>query len=102
MGTDEMQIYDYLKSKPNSYVFEREIARRVGGKKRLKDDPEWIRPVLHRMLKDELVETDGYGQYRLKLRALTKKPQKLTMDNWETWELVLEDPPAETRSRAKQ
>ena len=99
MGTDEMQIYDFLKATPNSYASEREIARKVGGKARLKNEPDWIRPVLTRMVRDEVIETDGYGQYRLKLREQNKpKPEKLTMDNWEKWQLVLEDDdPAEMR-----
>src|SRR5437899_10410122 len=96
MGTDEMQIYDFLKTAPNSYASEREIARQVGGKARLKREPDWIRPVLTRMVRDEIIETDGYGQYRIKLREVNKpQPQKLTMDNWEKWQLVLEEEPKE-------
>lgn len=91
MGTDEIQIYDFLKAAPNSYATEREIARRVGGRKRLKEEPDWIRPILERMVREQILETDGYGQYRLKLHGHASKPQKLTMDNWETWELVLEE-----------
>ena len=69
-----------------------EIARRVGGRKRMQQDPDWIRPVLRRMVAEELIEADEFGQLRLKLRDHSKPvPQKLTMDNWETWQLVLEE-----------
>ncbi len=96
MGTDEIQIFEFLKSCPNTLITAKEIARRVGGKKRLRDDPDWIRPVLRRMVHDELLEADDYGGYRLKIRAKNKAvPRKLTIDNWETWELVLEDEPRE-------
>jgi len=93
MGTDEMLIYDFLKASPNDYALERDIARRAAGKKRFREDPNWVRSVLFQMVKDEVLETDGCGQYRLRLREQMKlKPHKLTMENWETWELVLDDP----------
>jgi hypothetical protein len=92
MGTDEIQVVEFLKTSPNTAVSAREIARRVGGKMRLQDEPEWIRPVLRRMLIEEVIESDGYGQYRLKMREKSNsKPRKMTMDNWETWELVLDE-----------
>ena len=92
MGTDEIQVFEYLKSCPNTFVSAIEIARRVGGKRRLREDPDWIRPVLLRMVSEELLESDQFGQYRLKMRSKARPhAQKLTMDNWETWELVLDE-----------
>lgn len=94
MGTDEIQVFEYLKSCPNTFASAAEIARRVGGRKRMQDDPDWIRPVLRRMVAEELIESDEFGQFRLKLREDVKpEANKLTMDNWETWELVLGDNP---------
>lgn len=95
MGTDEIQVFEYLKSCPNTFVSAGEIARRVGGKRRLRENPDWIRPILYRMLCDEVLESDQFGQFRLKMRAKKNppRPQKLTMDNWETWELVLGEKP---------
>ena len=90
MGTDEIEVVEYLKSCPSTYVSVTEIMRRVGGKKRMQQDPDWVRPVVRRMLSDEVVESDEFGQIRLKLREGVKpEPSKLTMDNFETWELVL-------------
>src|SRR3954471_12395834 len=92
MGTDEIQVAEFLKTAPNSAVTAREIARRVGGKKRLLQDPDWIRPVLRRLMMEELIEADEFGQYRLKMREQSKTtPTKLTMENFETWELVLDE-----------
>jgi hypothetical protein len=93
MGTDDIQVFDFLKSCPNTYISANEIARRVGGRKRLRENPDWIRPVLRRMISEELIETDEYGGFRLKMRERTTKVlgEKLTMDNWQTWELVLEE-----------
>ena len=92
MGTDEIQIFEYLKTCPNRYVSVTEISRRVGGRKRMTEDPHWVRPVLQRMVADEILEVDQYCQYRPKMRAVSKdSPEKLTMDNYETWELVLGD-----------
>src|SRR3954468_11955499 len=90
MGTDEIQVAEFLKTAPNSAVTAREIARRVGGKKRLLQDPDWIRPVLRRLMMEELIEADEFGQYRLKMREQST-PTKLTMENFETWELVLDE-----------
>jgi len=102
MGTDEMCIYEFLQASPNDYVTEREISRRAAGKKRYRENEDWARGVLFRMVKDQILETDGCGQYRLRLRAkVNSTPAKLTMENWDTWQLVLDDP-AETRDQTKQ
>lgn len=106
MGTDEIQVVEFLKAAPNIAVSAREIARRVGGKKRLQEEPDWIRPVLRRMLIEELIEADGFGQYRLRMREKSNsKPRKMTMDNWDTWELVLDEsqtsePPGQAPNKA--
>jgi hypothetical protein len=98
MDTDEIQIFEFLKKFPNRPMSVRELSRRVGGKKRLTEDPDWIRPVLRRMLMEEIIEADGYGQYQLKMRgqppsqpAPKPKAQKGAKAKWETWELVLDE-----------
>jgi len=96
MGTDEIQIFELLKTFPDRPISARELARRLGGTKRFTENPNWVRPVLRRMLREEIIEADGYGQYQLKMRAQPAQPDsqpkpKKPMDNWETWELVLKD-----------
>src|SRR3954468_7968485 len=100
MGSDEIQIFELLKTLGDRPISPRELARRLGGKRRLLEDPNWVRPVLQRMLMQEIIQIDGYGQYQLKMRAKPvnkprprPEPQKLPMDKWETWELVVKDKP---------
>ena len=76
MDSDERQITDYLKSWPGHFVSAREVARRAGGKRRFRDEPQWAYPVLTRLMENNLVETDGLGHYRLKLESLTKVSRK--------------------------
>lgn len=64
MDSDERQVIDYLKSWQRHYVSAREIARRAGGKRRFRDEPQWVHPVLSRLIEKELIETDGLGHYR--------------------------------------
>jgi hypothetical protein len=66
MTTDEKAIMDYLKSWPTSYMSGREIARKVGGKKRYEDDRGWAIPSLLQLVRLGLIEPDLYGGFRLK------------------------------------
>ena len=64
MDSDEREICSYLKSWGRQFVAAREIARRAGGKRRFRDEPQWAYPVLARLLEQGLIETDGLGHYR--------------------------------------
>jgi hypothetical protein len=76
MDSDERQICEYLKSWQAQFVAAREVARRAGGKRRFRDDPQWAYPVLTRLLEQGLVETDGAGHYRLKAVVEQAKKSK--------------------------
>jgi len=76
MDSDEREITAYLKSWGRQYVAAREIARRSGGKRRFKDEPQWAYPVLSRMLEKGMVETDGLGHYRNVQSAADGKKKK--------------------------
>lgn len=77
MDSDERQIVDYLKSWPRQYVSGREVARRAGGKRRFREEPQWAFPVLSRLLEQNLIETDGLGHYRVVQKtAENKKKQR--------------------------
>ena len=100
MGSDEIQIFELLKTLGDRPISARELARRLGGKRRCLEDPNWVRPILRRMLMQEIIEIDGYGQFQLKMRAKPvhkpqprPEPEKLKMAKWETWEVVLKDKP---------
>ncbi len=76
MSTDEKAIMDYLKSWPTSYVSGREIARKVGGKKRYEEDRGWAIPSLLQLVRLGLIEPDQYGGFRL--RKVDKKRRPTT------------------------
>lgn len=66
MDSDEREIYYYLKSWKEHYLSAHEICRRAGGKRRHRQEPEWAKPVLTRMVEKGILETDAAGYYRLK------------------------------------
>jgi hypothetical protein len=74
MDSDEREIYYYLKSWRQEYISSREICRRAGGKKRFRQEEDWAKPVLARMVEKGIVETDAAGHYRL--RPMEKKVRK--------------------------
>jgi len=66
MDADERMIYYYLKPRKGEFAPEREISRRVGGKRRYRFTPEWAGLVLLRMIERGILEQDGADRYRLK------------------------------------
>ena len=76
MDSDEREICNYLRSWPSQFVSAREVARRAGGKRRFREDPQWAYPVLTRLLEQNTVDTDGLGHYRLKLEARESRKKK--------------------------
>ena len=76
MDSDERQVTDYLKSWPRHFVSAREVARRAGGKRRFREDPQWAYPVLTRLLEQELIETDGLGHYRSRQQLVESRKRR--------------------------
>ncbi|TAK97490.1 MAG: hypothetical protein EPO07_13160 [Verrucomicrobia bacterium] len=77
MDADEREIYYYLKPYRNEYLSGREIARRAGGKRRFREDPQWAVPALLRMVERDILETDPAGHYRIK-----PAPEKTGKKKW--------------------
>jgi hypothetical protein len=75
MNADERAITDYLKGWPNAFVSGREIARKVGGKKRYEEDHGWAISALTHLVMLGLVEGDHYGYFRLKADKKKRRPQ---------------------------
>jgi len=73
LGPEETEILQYLKSYPRDFVSAKEISRRAATKKRGREEPQWARPFLSRLLNKELIETDDMGRYRF------RQPRKGTM-----------------------
>ena len=66
MTADEKAIVQFLKGWGSTFVSAREIARKVGGKRRFTEDRGWALPILIQMLRANILETDHFGYYRLK------------------------------------
>lgn len=62
----ERDIYYYIKGRRQQYIPMREIARRTGGKRRFKGNPDWARPILASMTERGILENDPEHGYRLK------------------------------------
>ena len=73
MDADEREVCLYLKSFPGQFVSLKDIARRAGGKRRYREEPEWATPVLSKLVEKGLVESDSTGHYRLKSREQDRK-----------------------------
>jgi hypothetical protein len=73
MTADEKDIIQYLKGWPHSFVSAREIARKVGSRKRYEENRGWALPILVHMVCTNLLETDHLGAYRLRVEDVKKK-----------------------------
>jgi hypothetical protein len=75
VDADETDICSYLKPWAGQFISWREIARRAGGKWRYREDPNWARPVLLRLVEQGILESDASGYYRIRPKE-KKKPEK--------------------------
>jgi len=66
MNAQETEIFDFLKRFPQLFVSVTEISKNVGNRKKFNEDRSWSRPFLRRMEMDGLLESNPFGEYRLK------------------------------------
>ena len=66
MNTEETEIYEFLKARGANYVSVGEISKALGHGHRFQKDRFWARPILRRMEVDDHVESNCYGEYRVK------------------------------------
>jgi len=66
LSADEQCVYQYLKLWPDQFVPGVEISRRADCKTRFLENPSWAGPVLGQLVELGMIETDGYGRYRLR------------------------------------
>lgn len=67
MNADEKAVQEFLREYPGMFVPVAEISRRLAGARRkFQKDKLWARPLLRRMELDGLVESNPYGEYRLR------------------------------------
>ncbi len=69
MNTEQTEIYEFLKTYSNVFVSALEISKRLGNRGRFHNDRNWARPVLRRMEMEGLIESNPFGEYRLKKRT---------------------------------
>jgi hypothetical protein len=66
MNAEETEIYEFLKERDNNFVSVTEISKFLGRGRRFQQDRNWARPVLRRMEVDGILESNPYGEYRIK------------------------------------
>jgi len=69
MNADEKEICQFLRQFKDVYVSVVEVSRRVGNRKVFNVDRTWAKPTLLRMEAEGLLETNEYGEFRLKDRT---------------------------------
>ena len=69
MNADEQEIYDFLKGFVNTFVSASEISKKVGKGRRFDMDRTWARPILRRMEMDDILESNPFGEYRIKIAS---------------------------------
>jgi len=78
LDADERDIYMYLEDSPEQMVSGMEIAKRAGGKKRYRENPNWGVQPLGRLVEKALIETDANNHYRLKPTGKAGSPDART------------------------
>jgi hypothetical protein len=63
---DETVIIDYLKPLGKQFISAKEVCRRAAGKQRFNKDQDWAKPLLKRLEKKGVLESNALGHYRIK------------------------------------
>ena len=66
-------ILDYLKPLGKQFASPKEVCRRAGGKQRFIEDPYWAKPLLKKMEKNGLLESNSSGHFRIKAKTEEEK-----------------------------
>jgi hypothetical protein len=74
MLQDERLIIEYLQTLGDAFASAAEICRRApGDKRRWKENPNWAKPTLIQLVNQGILESNAWGQYRLKPEAQQKR-----------------------------
>ena len=65
----EKEVFDYLRRSPMVYISATEVSKSVGNRKWFNADKNWARPILRRLEMDGWLESNPFGEYRVKARA---------------------------------
>jgi hypothetical protein len=66
MNAEQKTICEFLKTYRNLFVSVSEISKALGDRKRFDQDRNWARPILRRMEMEGMLESNPFGEYRLK------------------------------------
>lgn len=66
MNAEETKIYEFLKTRENEFVSTTELSKHLGRGHKYQKDRNWARPILRRMEVDGILESNPYGEYRIK------------------------------------
>ena len=96
MNAQETELYEFLKRFPQLFVSVVEIGKNCGSRKLFLQDRNWARPILRRMEMEGSVESNPFGEYRVKRRPddTTTFKRALTMPGFplgETSIITLDD-----------
>ncbi len=65
MNAEETKIVEFLTTRPGIFVSATEVSKFLDRKK-LDLDRNWARPILRRMEMDGILESNPFGEYRLR------------------------------------
>ena len=65
LGYEAQLIVNFLKTAPEAFFSEREIARKAGQKGQFRANPDWAKPILFRLANEDVIQTDAFGHYRI-------------------------------------
>jgi hypothetical protein len=65
LGYEAQLIVNFLKTAPEAFFSEREIARKAGQKGQFRANPDWAKPFLFRLANENFIQTDAFGHYRI-------------------------------------
>ena len=65
LGYEAQLIVNFLKTAPEAFFSQREIARKAGQKGQFLANPDWAKPILFRLAHENIIQTDAFGHYRL-------------------------------------
>jgi len=63
---DHIEIYDFLLRFPQLFVSVAEISKNVGNRRLYTEDRNWARPALRRMEMEGWLESNAFGEFRIK------------------------------------
>ena len=66
MNAEEKEIFEFLKTRPGLYVAAHEISKFVGRGRQFELDRNWARPILRRMEMEGHLESNPFGEYRIR------------------------------------